>query len=57
MKQGFQGGAWRNRGGMGMASIGSITAVLVILGIVLIMVLSINNLVLETKGKFDEIQV
>ncbi|NMB06792.1 MAG: ABC transporter permease [Tissierellia bacterium] len=55
MKQGFQG-AWRNRG-MGMASIGSITAVLVILGIVLIMVLSINNLVLETKGKFDEIQV
>ena len=55
IKQGFQG-AWRNRG-MGVASIGSITAVLIILGIVLIMVLSINNLVVETKSKFDEIQV
>ena len=55
IKQGFQG-AWRNRG-MGVASIGSITAVLIILGIVLIMVLSINNLVVETKSKFDEIQI
>ncbi|NMA86699.1 MAG: ABC transporter permease [Tissierellia bacterium] len=55
LKQGFQG-AWRNRG-MGMASIGSIAAVLIILGLVLIMILSINNLVMETKGKFDEIQV
>lgn len=55
MKQGFQG-MWRNRG-MGMASVGSITAVLVILGIVLIMILSINNLVMETKNKFDEIQI
>lgn len=55
VNQGFQG-AWRNRG-MGIASIGSITAVLVILGLVLIMILSINNLVTETKGKFDEIQV
>lgn len=55
LKQGFQG-AWRNRG-MGIASIGSIAAVLIILGLVLIMILSINNLVMETKSKFDEIQV
>ncbi len=55
MKQGFQG-LWRNRG-MGLASIGSIAAVLLILGIVLILILSINNVVLETKHKFDEIQI
>jgi cell division transport system permease protein len=55
VKQGFQG-MWRNRG-MGLASVGSITAVLIILGIVLIMILSINNVVLETKNKFDEIQI
>lgn len=54
-KQGFQG-MWRNRG-MGLASVGSISAVLVILGVVLILILSINNLVLEVKTKFDEIQV
>ncbi len=55
MKQGFQG-MWRNRG-MGVASVGSIAAVLIILGIVLIMVLSINNLVTETTNKFDELQI
>ncbi len=55
VKQGFQG-MWRNRG-MGLASVSSITAVLVILGLVLIMILSINNVVLETKSKFDEIQI
>lgn len=55
MKQGLQG-MWRNRG-MGLASVGSISAVLIILGIVLIMVLSINNLVSETTNKFDELQV
>lgn len=55
VKQGFQG-MWRNRG-MGLASVGSISAVLMILGIVLILILSINNLVLEVKTKFDEIQV
>ena len=55
MKQGFQG-MWRNRG-MGLASVGSITAVLMILGLVLIMILSINNVVVETKNKFDEIQI
>ncbi|HHV38170.1 MAG TPA: ABC transporter permease [Tepidimicrobium sp.] len=53
--QGFQG-MWRNRG-MGLASVTSITAVLIILGLVLIMILSINNLVVEAKSKFDEIQV
>lgn len=55
IKQGFQG-MWRNRS-MGLASISSISAVLVILGLVLILILSINNAVLETKTKFDEIQV
>lgn len=55
VKQGFQG-MWRNRG-MGLASVGSISAVLMILGIVLILILSINNLVLEVKTKFDEVQV
>ncbi len=55
IKQGFQG-MWRNRG-MGIASVSSITAVLMILGLVLIMILSINNIVVETKSKFDEIQI
>lgn len=47
---------WRNRG-MGIASITSISAVLMILGVVLILVLSINNAVLDTKLKFDEVEV
>lgn len=55
IKQGFQG-MWRNRG-MGLASISSISAVLMILGVVLILILSINNVVIDTKTKFDEIQV
>ncbi|MCR3955982.1 MAG: permease-like cell division protein FtsX [Gudongella sp.] len=55
IKQGFQS-MWRNRG-MGIASITSISAVLMILGVVLILVLSINNAVLDTKLKFDEIEV
>lgn len=55
LKQGFVG-MWRNRG-MGLASVGSITAVLIILGMVLILILSINNVVNETKNQFDEIQV
>lgn len=55
MKQGFQG-MWRNRS-MGLASVSSISAVLVILGIILILILSINNVVLEVKTQFDEIQV
>lgn len=55
IKQGFQG-MWRNRS-MGLASITSISSVLMILGLVLILVLSINNLVMDTKDKFDEIQI
>ncbi|HLR34892.1 MAG TPA: permease-like cell division protein FtsX [Tissierellales bacterium] len=55
MKQGFQG-LWRNRG-MGLASVGSITAVLLVLGMILILILSINNVALEVKHKFDEIQI
>lgn len=55
IKQGFQG-MWRNRG-MGLASISSISAVLMILGVVLILILSINSLVVETQGKFDEIEI
>lgn len=55
IKQGFQS-MWRNRG-MGLASVTSISAVLMILGVVLIIILSINNVVLDTKLKFDEIEV
>lgn len=55
IKQGFEG-MWRNRG-MGVASVTSISAVLMILGIILILILSINNFVLDTTTKFDEIQV
>ena len=55
IKQGFQS-MWRNRG-MGLASVTSISAVLMILGIVLILILSINNAVLVTKLKFDEVEV
>ncbi|HLS52332.1 MAG TPA: permease-like cell division protein FtsX [Tissierellaceae bacterium] len=54
-KQGIQG-VWRNRG-MGLASISSITAVLMILGVVLILILSINSLVADTQTKFDEIEI
>lgn len=42
---------------MGLASVTSISAVLMILGLVLILILSINNVVLDTKLKFDEIEV
>ncbi len=54
-KQGFQG-MWRNRG-MGLASVSSISAVLMIMGVVLILILSINSLVIDTQGKFDEIEI
>lgn len=47
---------WRNRG-MGVASISSISAVLMILGVVLILILSINALVIDTQSKFDEIEL
>lgn len=55
IKQGLQG-LWRNRG-MGVASITSISAVLMILGIILILILSINNFVYDTTSKFDTIQI
>lgn len=42
---------------MGLASIGSVTAVLVILGFVLIIVLNVNNVALVAKETFDEIAV
>lgn len=42
---------------MGLASIGSVTAVLIILGFVLIIVLNVNNVALVTKETFDEIAV
>jgi len=47
---------WRNRM-MGLASIGSVTAVLIILGFVLIIVLNVNNVAMVTKEEFDEIAV
>jgi len=47
---------WRNRM-MGLASIGSVTAVLLILGFVLMIVLNINNVALVTKESFDEVAV
>ena len=42
---------------MGIASIASITAVLIILGIVIVLILSINNIVINTRAQFDEIVV
>lgn len=42
---------------MGMASVGSVTAVLIILGYIVLMVLNINNVALVTKEEFDEIAV
>lgn len=55
IKQGFQG-MWRNRG-MGVASMASISAVLMILGIIIVLILSINNIVLNTRAHFDQIDV
>ena len=42
---------------MGLASISSVTAVLIILGFVLIIVLNVNNVALVAKETFDEIAV
>lgn len=42
---------------MGLASIGSVTAVLIILGFVLIIVLNVNSLALGAKETFDEVAV
>lgn len=54
-KQSFKS-MWRNRG-MGLASISSISAVLVILGFVLILIMSINALVMDVQTKFDEVEI
>ena len=51
IKGGFKG-VWRNRG-MSLASIASITSVLLILGLIIILILSINNLVLDVQKEFD----
>lgn len=42
---------------MGLASVSSISAVLMILGLVIILILSLNNVALEVKTRFDEVQV
>jgi cell division transport system permease protein len=42
---------------MGFASIGSVTAVLVILGFVLVIVLNVNNMAMVAKETFDQIAV
>lgn len=42
---------------MGMASIGSVTAVLIILGYIMLLILNINNAAMITKEEFDEIAV
>lgn len=55
LRQAFKS-LWRNRM-MGLASVGSVTAVLIILGFVLIIVLNVNNITLATKEAFDEIAV
>ncbi|WP_208975278.1 permease-like cell division protein FtsX [Proteiniborus ethanoligenes] len=55
IKQGFIG-VWRNRT-MSIASVGSVSATLTILGIVLILILNINTAANTTKDQFDEIQI
>jgi len=47
---------WRNRI-MGLASVGSVAAVLIILGFIMLIVLNINNFAMVTKETFDEIAV
>ena len=54
-KQAFKS-MWRNRM-MGFASIGSVTAVLVILGFILVVVLNVNNIALVAQETFDQIAV
>ena len=54
-KQSFKS-MWRNRG-MGLASVSSIAAVLVILGFVLVLIMSINALVIDVQSKFDEVEI
>jgi len=53
--QGFKG-LWHNRG-MAVASIGSVAASLVILGLIITLVLNISNAAYLAQMQFDEIQV
>lgn len=46
----------RNRG-MSLASIGSVSATLVILGIILLIILNINGVATSTQEQFDQVQV
>lgn len=54
-KQGFVS-MWRNRM-MSFASVGSVTAALLILGVILILVLNISNIAEVTQNQFDKIIV
>lgn len=54
-KQGFQG-ILRNRT-MSLASIGSVAAVLIILGMILLLILNISALTLNAQEKFDQIYI
>ena len=54
-KQAFQS-VFRNKM-MSMASIGSVTAVLVILGYIMLLILNINNAAMKAQEEFDEIAV
>ena len=55
IKQGMIG-LWRNRG-MSVASISSVTSALLILGIIITLVLNMNNIALLGQSQFDNIQV
>ncbi len=55
VKQGFIG-LWRNRG-MSIASIGSVTASLLVLGVIITLVINMNNIALMGQSQFDNIQV
>ncbi len=55
IKQGFIG-LWRNRG-MSFASIASVTASLLVLGMIIILVLNMNNIAEMGQSQFDNIQV
>ncbi|NBG87351.1 permease-like cell division protein FtsX [Isachenkonia alkalipeptolytica] len=54
-KQGLLG-LWRNRG-MSIASIGSVTASLLVLGVIITLVINMNNIALMGQSQFDNIQV
>ncbi|MFZ5969727.1 MAG: permease-like cell division protein FtsX [Bacillota bacterium] len=55
IRQGFKG-LWRNRM-MSIASVSSVAATLMILGIVFIVVLNVNSVAETAKGQFDSIQI